>query len=61
MPRPIDLLRDKLFPGSTENIENGKCATCGKPIIGFRDELSLKEFKISGMCQECQDGVFENE
>ncbi len=31
---------------------------CGKPIDGFRDELSRKEYRISGMCQTCQDKVF---
>lgn len=51
------------------------CATCGKPptlLTGtrhenampkgaflFRDELSAKEYYISGMCQECQDAVFK--
>lgn len=28
---------------------------CGKPIGQFRDELSLREYKISGWCQRCQD------
>lgn len=31
---------------------------CGKPIDGFRDDLSAKEYRISGMCQTCQDKVF---
>jgi len=33
---------------------------CGKDITfeSFRDELSVREFKISGMCQECQDKFF---
>lgn len=39
--------------------EQGICATCGKQVGEFRDELSRREFKISGMCQECQDEVFE--
>lgn len=34
------------------------CVTCGKEIDGFRNNISLKEYRISGMCQECQDGVF---
>ncbi len=34
------------------------CATCGKPAIKFKDELSRKEFSISGMCQKCQDSIF---
>jgi len=37
----------------------GKCATCGEPVGEFKDALSKKEYSISGMCQECQDSVFE--
>ena len=33
--------------------------TCGHPITGFRDELSAVEYRVSGFCQACQDGVFE--
>lgn len=38
----------------------GKCPTCRKKILSteFKDELSVREFCISGMCQECQDEVF---
>lgn len=42
----------------------GSCRYCGKENVlseGFNDELSLKEFKISGMCQECQDKVFKED
>ena len=28
---------------------------------GFVDELSKKEFEISGLCQECQDDIFSEE
>lgn len=41
--------------------EIGSCRYCGKKNVlstGFRDELSKEEYKISGMCQECQDKVF---
>lgn len=45
------------------------CPTCGKeatktprndlPVAFlFRDELSAREYRISGMCQACQDSVF---
>lgn len=34
------------------------CVCCGKPANSFRDELSVKEYGISGMCQACQDSVF---
>ena len=31
---------------------------CGGAATEFRDELSVKEYRISGLCQKCQDGVF---
>ena len=37
---------------------NGKCPLCGKEIDvsnEFRDNLSIKEYFISGLCQKCQD------
>ena len=34
------------------------CVTCGGPIGEFRNEISEREYKISGMCQKCQDSVF---
>jgi len=34
---------------------------CGKPITGFRDPLSAKEHRISGLCQKCQDSFFGEE
>lgn len=34
------------------------CVTCGGPVGEFRNELSRKEYGISGMCQKCQDSVF---
>ncbi len=44
--------------------ELNMCPICDKPIAEdefFRDELSRKEFKISGMCQKCQDESFRKE
>ena len=43
-----------------ESVANKTCATCGMDVEleDFKDEISLKEFHISAMCQECQDGVF---
>lgn len=31
---------------------------CGLGANAFRDDLSRKEFTISGLCQPCQDKVF---
>ena len=34
---------------------------CGKPVIKFHTVASAKEFEISGLCQSCQDELFEGE
>lgn len=41
-------------------ILEGKCPCCNQIInkTEFTDESSFKEFSISGMCQQCQDEVF---
>ena len=31
---------------------------CGGPATEFKDELSRKEYSISGLCQKCQNKVF---
>ena len=43
--------------------DDNKCPFCGKDMSNpvFRDELSVREFKISGICQECQDNYFEGD
>ena len=41
-----------------ETVADGKCMTCNSPDMGFKDDLSRKEYTISGMCQSCQDSVF---
>ena len=40
-------------------IENSKCVFCDADVNeeSFKDELSKKEYTISGMCQKCQDKV----
>lgn len=44
----------------------GFCPTCLKQHSkegekAFKDELSIKEWKISGLCQECQDKFFNED
>lgn len=48
---------DRMF-GRTFAIESDLCVTCSGPAEKFRDDLSRKEYTISGMCQKCQDSVF---
>lgn len=40
-------------------LQCGLCPQCGNDIDGFRDMFSLKEFEVSGLCQECQDRIFD--
>lgn len=49
---------ETVFPGTIEKIENKLCPICGKKIERFRDQKSIKEYEISGMCQKCQDEIF---
>lgn len=50
----------KVFSDAKTDVETCVCPFCKKPIIEseFRDELSKKEYSISGICQKCQDGTF---
>ena len=36
-----------------------QCVACGGSAEFFKDELSVKEYLISTLCQKCQDDVFE--
>ena len=40
------------------SIESDTCSMCGEPAVEFTDELSKREFTISGLCQKCQDIAF---
>ena len=46
-----------MFP-SRKNMDERKCVICNLPVLHFRDQLSAKEYSISGLCQDCQDTVF---
>ena len=48
------------FEKEVKAIEHGFCPFCNKPVnmADFKDELSKKEYKISGLCQKCQDKTF---
>lgn len=47
--------------GWAGRLQNALCPFCGKGGMikeDFRDESSWKEFKLSHMCQQCQDETF---
>ena len=54
-----ELMR-KFFPKAIKRIDKKECPFCSKKIneTEFKDMLSLKEFHISGLCQNCQDKTF---
>lgn len=55
-----DLMRQAGFGKAVDAVEAGLCPSCGRKIDveDFRDALSKREYKISGLCQTCQDKVF---
>ena len=59
-PELDDLIAAHMGVDRRQAITSKPCATCGQDVTldSFKDELSLKEFHISGMCQTCQDSVF---
>jgi len=50
----------KVFPEEAKRVEEGKCPFCKIEIKkeDFRDDESIREYQISGLCQKCQDKVF---
>ena len=59
----IKNMLDEIFPGTSMKLELGVCPFCSNVVKGtdFKDALSVKEFKISGLCQKCQDGTLGEE
>lgn len=56
-----DIMRKAGFEKEVALVESFICPTCCKDILllnAFKDELSYREYRISGMCQQCQDEVF---
>ena len=36
-----------------------QCVSCGKSATEFRDEISKSEYRISSLCQHCQDELVD--
>ena len=54
------ILKELGFEKELERVEQGRCPFCNKMVLldEFKDDLSRKEFEISGLCQTCQDDTF---
>lgn len=62
MTHPSKRLIDVIFEHRRKSIASKKCMPppigCGGPAETFNDPLSIQEYYISGLCQKCQDKVF---
>jgi hypothetical protein len=55
------ILKVSGFGKEVKLIKKGRCPFCCLPVdeSDFKDELSKKEFELSGMCQSCQSKFFD--
>jgi len=58
-----EIMRKVGFGREVDLVSQSKCPICGAgiKIDDFRDVKSIKECKISGLCQTCQDNIFKEE
>ncbi len=57
----MEKLIDSVNPSGRKRVDSIKqdtCSWCGEPATEFNDELSRREYTISGFCQSCQDKTF---
>lgn len=51
-----------LEAGTLLLVAEGYCPTCGDYVTGdWDDQLSRREYLLSGLCQSCQDTLFREE
>ena len=55
------ILQQVGFGEEVKAVERGVCPLCKCKVYKneFRDAISRKEFEISGLCQSCQDDIFD--
>ena len=59
MAQALDKITESLFGRARyDSIKQDICVICGNKVKTFRNEISKKEYTISGMCQGCQDETF---
>jgi len=64
-PRVNNFLKNRFGVDREQAILDEVCVAapigCGKPVVKFRTDEDAKEFEISGLCQSCQDNLFDGE
>lgn len=53
--RPVDVIDGGVRASA---IQTDTCQACGGSAKDFRDQASKNEYRLSGMCQACQDSFF---
>ncbi len=55
-----EIMKQVGFEKEVKLVEQNKCPFCKQPINNneFKDELSRREYMISGLCQKCQDEMW---
>ena len=56
-------LKDKFihaFNNKDHAIDNSFCAWCNSKVVAteFHDELSMKDYSITGLCMDCQNKTY---
>jgi hypothetical protein len=60
MQKMIDVFAKHTFgKTASEAIDTNVCVSCGEDVVDFDDPLSQREYQISGLCQKCQNSVFD--
>ena len=58
----VDGVAKKFFGQTrTQALDTHTCISCHKSATKFKDEKSATEWRITGLCQECQDDLFFEE
>jgi superfamily II helicase len=55
------IMKEAGFEKEVELVQNKLCPICFEKvdIDDFKDTLSRKEYKISGICSDCQNKIFK--
>ncbi len=57
-PSLDDVIKDIFGIDRIQSVSDDVCVSCKKEARVFTDAISKKEYSISGLCQSCQDTVF---
>jgi hypothetical protein len=49
---------DNIYAGRLAALAANRCVRCGDTVREFRDDVSRAEYRLSALCQPCQDFAF---